>query len=132
LCQFWAALHDTLFRFLQPSPQPPNLHWPHLKQLQEVSWFYFTHVYEAYQPYSLTFISSIHSSSPTSTPSHTHCTYFTILSSVINSKVNVQRSFSTYSNYEQIACLPNQIQLIWREINDRLHIHMQKLNAPKL
>jgi hypothetical protein len=33
---------------------------PHLKQLQEVSPFCLINVYEAHQPYSLTFIPSIH------------------------------------------------------------------------
>jgi hypothetical protein len=32
----------------------------HLLQLQEVSWFYFIYVYEAHQPYSLMFISSVY------------------------------------------------------------------------
>jgi hypothetical protein len=46
-------------------------------------------VYEAHQPYSLTFISSIH---PSQHP-HIYCTYYTVLFYIFNSKVNVQRGF---------------------------------------
>jgi hypothetical protein len=42
-----------------PRPQAPR-GLPHLKQLQEVSSFYFTYVYEAHQQYSLTVVSSFH------------------------------------------------------------------------
>jgi hypothetical protein len=79
LWQLWIALHCTLVR-LPPPPPFPTLSPTHLKQLQEVSSFYFLYVYGAHQPHSLTFISS-----------H-NCTYFTVLSFIINSKVNVQLS----------------------------------------
>jgi hypothetical protein len=52
------------------SPYPATLSLIHLKQSQEISSFYFAYVYEAPQPYSLTFISSIHPHPPTSTPGH--------------------------------------------------------------
>jgi hypothetical protein len=54
-------------------------------------------VYEIHQPYSLTSVSSIHLSPPISTP---HCTYFTILSFIFNSKVSVSKYFSMYPSCE--------------------------------
>jgi hypothetical protein len=92
LCQFPIALHCTLVRFPPPS-HPHNLLLSHLKHLQDILSFYFMYVYEVHQPYSLTFISFIHSL-PTSTPPQ--CTYFTVLSFIFNSKVNVRWDFSMY------------------------------------
>jgi hypothetical protein len=67
LRQSQIALHYTLVRSLPPAP-PSTTSLPHLKQLQEVPSFYFIYVYKAHQPYSLTFISSIHLPPPTSIP----------------------------------------------------------------
>jgi hypothetical protein len=41
-------------------PPSSTLSPPQLKQSQKVSAFYFVYVYKPRQPYSLTFISSIH------------------------------------------------------------------------
>jgi hypothetical protein len=79
------------------SPLPSLLVTPsssHLKYLQEVSLFYSIHVHEAHQPYSFTFSSSIHPP-----PSHKH-SYFTVLSFVINKKVNVHRGILMYPHCE--------------------------------
>jgi hypothetical protein len=43
-----------------PHCLPLNPSTPHIKQLQDVSLFYFTYIYEVHQPYSLTFISFVH------------------------------------------------------------------------
>jgi hypothetical protein len=67
LWQFQVALHCTFVRLPPSSTPPTNPSPPHLKQLWEVSSFYFMYVYEAHRPYSLTFI-SIHLPLPTSTP----------------------------------------------------------------
>jgi hypothetical protein len=90
LCQFWIALHCTSVRLPLPSSNfsPAIPFVPHLKQLLEISLFYFIYEYGAYQPYSLTLISSIHH--PCSHNHIPHCTYFTVLSLIFNSKVNVR------------------------------------------
>jgi hypothetical protein len=72
----------TLSHHLHPTHNPANTSPLHLKQLQEVSSFYFVYVYEAHQPYSFTFISSI--------LPLTSITYVIVLSFTINSKVSVQ------------------------------------------
>jgi hypothetical protein len=71
-----------------PTIPPPILPLPHLKQLQDVSSFYFIYVHEAHQSYSLTFIYSFHLPLSLKYPPHyTHCTYFTVLSFIFNSKI---------------------------------------------
>jgi hypothetical protein len=61
---------------------PPQQTPLRLKQLQEVSLFYFVYVYEAHQSFSLTFISSIPSLPPTKNPLK-HCTYFKVYLSLL-------------------------------------------------
>jgi hypothetical protein len=56
LWQFWIALCCTLVWLPHPSPLP-TFSLSHLKQLQEVSLFYFLYEYEAHQPYCFIFIS---------------------------------------------------------------------------
>jgi hypothetical protein len=69
LWQFGIGLHCTLVRCPFHHPLDPSL--PHIKQLQEVSLFYFVYANEAHQPYSFTFTSSIHLPFPINTPSPT-------------------------------------------------------------
>jgi hypothetical protein len=66
---------------------------PHLKQLQEVSLFYFIYVYEANQLH-------LHSPSHEYPPTHTHTLYlFYRPVFIVNSKVNVERDFLLYPHY---------------------------------
>jgi hypothetical protein len=67
LCQFKIVLHRALFRSSHHHP-PTTVIPPHLKQLQKVPSFYFMYVYEAHQPYSLTFIPSIRPLPPPPVP----------------------------------------------------------------
>jgi hypothetical protein len=79
---------------IAPSPSHHLLPVP-LKAIMRVLSFYFFYVYEVHQLYCFIFISI---SSFPQVPLHTHtcCTCFTVLAFIISSKVNVQRSFSTY------------------------------------
>jgi hypothetical protein len=51
---------------------------PHLKQLQEVSLFYFIYLNEVHQTHTFTLISFIQTPPPIRTIPHTHGTYFTV------------------------------------------------------
>jgi hypothetical protein len=72
---------------------------PHLKQLQKVSSFYFMCLYEVHQSYCLTFISSIYLPPPTNIPPH--CTIFTNLFFIFNSKVSQCISAMNILNFGQ-------------------------------
>jgi hypothetical protein len=99
LCQFPVALHCTLVR--SPHVSPNCLPAP----LKAVARGFIVLVHICIRSPS-TIFPHLHLlySPPTSTP--THCTYFTVLSCIINSKANGQRGFSMYPLCEcTLLCL---------------------------
>jgi hypothetical protein len=82
-----------------PTISLPHLSPPYFKQLQKFSLFYFIYVCKVHQPYSLSFIPSIHPPRSQCYP-HPHMTCFTIVSIIFNYKVSVQRGFSIYLSCE--------------------------------
>jgi hypothetical protein len=93
LCQFPIALHCTLVKL----PPPSLSHHPYPTPLKAIARYFIVlfHIciYKSHQPYSLAFISPIHSLAPTSTPAHTDQIYGLVF---IISKVNGQRAFLMY------------------------------------
>jgi hypothetical protein len=96
LWQFWIALHCTLVRLPPPSPNPfPLAILVLLKAI--IKYFIVPFPICIWSP--STIFSHLHvllSLSPT------HCIYFTVLSFIINSKVNIQRGFSKYTGCESL------------------------------
>jgi hypothetical protein len=99
VCQVPKALHCTLLT-LPPLP-PPSIHsWAHMKQLQEVSLFYFTHVYEASEPYSPPSSHPFTLPPPQVLPPTLYLFCSPVFHFIFNSKVHVQRGFSMYPSCE--------------------------------
>jgi hypothetical protein len=97
LWQFWIALHCTLVRL----PPPSLSHHPNPESLKAITkCFIVLFPLCIWSPSTLfLYLHLLHSPSPF-WQVHPHCTYFSVLSFIIHSKVNVQRSFSMYPSCE--------------------------------